>query len=403
MGTCYICGKEHVDYRRTVHTGNSYRTGISSRGRVHTSVASHTGVRTVCARCAFNMDYAVKKAEGAWGPVLGVLLILFSLILLIFSVFLGITGIAGGILLCIFPRKKGKENAELWYRANVDKYVDEVDIRNQMYQLQIEEAQNEKRRAQEEKYRIEQKQIAEDKLQIKELGQIFTERLNQEKDLLITKVQVYNKKFQRISITTPDEIKALVKELEEQENDCEKTLKKINKTCDDYIKQCKNSLSNKQIIEKSVKNIEQIRNILLNLVNTFVSGIKNTENQILRASLEISNGVDYICENDVVAVDISSIENSILLIESKEEKVVNNKNEVKEDKPLTEEEKKKSCMRDYIQSQLNKTDIEEIQKMEDLYFNTTSLSYFKDTIPSIRTFNSVEEYKTTIDKILSSL
>ena len=100
MGTCYICGKEHVDYRRTVHTGNSYRTGISSRGRVHTSVASHSGVRTVCASCALSIDYNAKK------------------------------------------------NAEIWYKTHFDQYVDEIDIRAKQYQLKVEEAQNERRRIQ---------------------------------------------------------------------------------------------------------------------------------------------------------------------------------------------------------------------------------------------------------------
>ena len=270
MGTCYICGKEHVDYRRTVHTGNSYRTGISSRGRVHTSVASHSGVRTVCASCALSIDYNAKK------------------------------------------------NAEIWYKTHFDQYVDEIDIRAKQYQLKVEEAQNERRRIQEKQYRNEQKKLLEDKIQIKDLGKIFTERLNQEKDLLITKVQVYNKKFKKISIVSSDEVKRLVKELEDQENDCDKTLKKINKLCDDYIKQCKNSLSNKVLIENSVKNIEQIRNVLLNLINTFVSGIKNTENQVLRASLEISGDKDYICENEIIGLDITSIDNLILLIENEE-------------------------------------------------------------------------------------
>lgn len=362
MGTCYICGKEHVDYRRTVHTGNSYRTGISSRGRVHTSVASHSGVRTVCASCALSIDYNAKKNAGAWGPVFGVSLIVLSLFILLFSRFFGFTGLISGILLCIFPSRNAKKNAEIWYKTHFNQYVDEIDIRAKQYQLKVEEAQNERRRIQEEQYRNEQKKLLEDKIQIKDLGKIFSERLNQEKDLLITKVQVYNKKFKKISIVSSDEVKRLVKELEDQENDCDKTLKKINKLCDDYIKQCKNSLSNKVLIENSVKNIEQIRNVLLNLINAFVSGIKNTENQVLRASLEISGDKDYICENEIIGLDITSIDNSILLIENEEKLESNDTNNQKKQKPLTEEEKKKVYMRDYIKEQLQRTDIEEIQK-----------------------------------------
>ncbi len=404
MGTCYICGKQHVDYRRTVYTGNSYRTGISSRGSIHSSVASHTGVRTVCARCAFNIDYEAHKSEGAWGPILGVLLIFISLVLLIINSVLGVVGIIGGVLLCIFPRKKGKENAQLWYNQNVDKYVDEVDLKAQQYQLQVEQAQIEQKRKREEQYQNEQRKILEDKIQIKELGKIFTERLTQEKDLLITKVQVYNKKFQKIEILNSDEIKKLIKELEDQEVDCEKTLKKINKICDDYIKQCRNSLSNKSVIEESIKNIEQIRNILLNLVNQFVSGIKNTENHVLRASLEISDNNHLICENDIIDLDIKGIDNSILLIESSDNSSSEESQSVSSDtKNLTEDEKKIVYMKEYINDQLNRTDSEEIQRMEDMYFNTSSLSYFKNTIPSYKSFNSIDEYKNKLREILKVL
>jgi len=37
MATCYICGKSHAEYRRSVYTGNSNRIGVSTRGNVHTS------------------------------------------------------------------------------------------------------------------------------------------------------------------------------------------------------------------------------------------------------------------------------------------------------------------------------------------------------------------------------
>ena len=70
---------------------------------------------------------------------------------------------------------------------------------------------------------------------------------------------------------------------------------------------------------------------------------------------------------------------------------------------MTEEEKKKVYMRDYIKEQLQRTDIEEIQKMENMYFNTSSLSYFKNTIPSLQDFSSIDEYKAKLQEILSIL
>lgn len=61
MGTCYICGKPHVNYRRTVTVGNSTRYSISSKGRSSTSYGLYYGTRTVCAKCALDIDYSNQK------------------------------------------------------------------------------------------------------------------------------------------------------------------------------------------------------------------------------------------------------------------------------------------------------------------------------------------------------
>ena len=135
MATCYICGKSHAEYRRTVQTGNSNRMGVSSRGRTSTSTTVHYGVRSVCAKCALNIDYKNKKNKGAWGFVLGAFL--FGLSIFICFVHgeyfnLGIFGVALGISFCIVPYYISCKKADIWYKENCDKYFDEYDLRQQI-------------------------------------------------------------------------------------------------------------------------------------------------------------------------------------------------------------------------------------------------------------------------------
>ena len=134
MATCYLCGKSHAEYRRQVKTGNSYRTGITSRGRTSFSTQSHYGPRCVCAECALQIDYNNKKqSAGAF-----VFNMFGGLSLAGFFFFLMIFG-TKGLPICIITSivcfvsaricKKNKEaEAVRWYEANKGQYVDRIDV-----------------------------------------------------------------------------------------------------------------------------------------------------------------------------------------------------------------------------------------------------------------------------------
>ena len=136
MGTCYICGKQHVNYRREVNVGNSIRNSFSSKGRSSTSIGSYYGKRTVCAKCALDIDYSnqmkmnIYLGMGIFGiivifilPIIGIMnenfinMCICSALILIPSVILIDKG-----------QKKAKKKADIWYQENKDKYIDEIDI-----------------------------------------------------------------------------------------------------------------------------------------------------------------------------------------------------------------------------------------------------------------------------------
>lgn len=70
MARCYICGSPNANFRRTVHTGNSYGVGISSRGTSYSSARAYYGKRSVCAKCAFKIDYNGQKQKYYWSWIL---------------------------------------------------------------------------------------------------------------------------------------------------------------------------------------------------------------------------------------------------------------------------------------------------------------------------------------------
>jgi len=128
MATCYICGKSHAEYRRSVHVGNSYRTGFSFRGRVSSSTTSHYGVRSVCASCALSIDYNNRKNSGNWGWGIGGALIGISILILFVNVAIGFCGISLGVLIGYLASSHAHKAADEWYQANSNNYVDIYDL-----------------------------------------------------------------------------------------------------------------------------------------------------------------------------------------------------------------------------------------------------------------------------------
>lgn len=65
MARCYICDSPNANFRRTVHTGTSYGGGIS-----YSSARAYYGKKSLCAKCAFKIDYNKQKQKYYWSWLL---------------------------------------------------------------------------------------------------------------------------------------------------------------------------------------------------------------------------------------------------------------------------------------------------------------------------------------------
>jgi uncharacterized protein (DUF983 family) len=295
MGTCYICGKQHVNYRRTVTVGNSTRYSISSKGRSSTSYGLYYGTRTVCAKCALDIDYSNQKNKiniysgisivafflvfilpfigmlldtDSWEHTYTKIMCVCSAIVLILDIIFLVKGI-----------KEAKKRADIWFQENKNQYVDEIDIQIMMQQKLLEERkqiENQKNNSRLE--HLEQ--------QLQESSSIFNERLNQEISVITNKQELLNTQLHSVE-ETEEKLSAAIKILEDFEKEVQKNLKTVNKLCDDYIKQCKSLVWDKKLLPSILENIEANRAHKINYLNALISSIKENENNALKKIVDL--------------------------------------------------------------------------------------------------------------------
>lgn len=70
-------------------------------------------------------------------------------------------------------------------------------------------------------------------------------------------------------------------------------------------------------------------------------------------------------------------------------------------KQLSKENAK--TVKEYIQRQLELSDISDMNRVQSSYFNTSSLSYLKIILPDINLISNLEEYKKQLKSILADL
>lgn len=273
MATCYICGKSHAEYRRSVYTGNSNRVGISSGGRIHTSTTAHYGLRTVCARCALDIDYRKRKNAGNWGIGVGIVLVILSFPFFSIAPVFSYCSLILGSLLGIAPCSIAHKKAENWYKENCEKYIDAYDIQQELKQRQksIKQLENQNN----------QKSV------FQELGKSFGARIEQEMKLLAAKADLLNATFDNKTINNIEECDKILATLKTLESEANAQDKQIQTLCNDYIKQCKKFDFNNRFIEDFLSSIENVRIQCINTVNEFLSQIKASENQLLQAKITI--------------------------------------------------------------------------------------------------------------------
>lgn len=68
-----------------------------------------------------------------------------------------------------------------------------------------------------------------------------------------------------------------------------------------------------------------------------------------------------------------------------------------------QDEKNKETIKEYINTQLEKTEMSDIYKFQELYFGTSSLAYMKELVPDVTGFSGISDYKTALQKVLKDL
>ena len=266
MGTCYICGKKKVYYRRTVHTGNSYRTGFSSRGTNYSSASQHYGSRIVCASCALKIDYNNRKEKGiVHGFFVGFTIAILSMFLLPYSLLYTIVTIIVGIIIGIGIGVEGYKSAKEWYLQNKNTYLDEIDL----IQEQRNTDNNEKLQ------------------QIYSNKEVMLESFKAGNDLLKTKVDVIVKKFQTFEVSSIAECDEYLNEVHQYEKEIIKAKESILKTyeeCTELSKQY--HISNEQLTD-IVESERICISEYTNASNTVITFLKDVENQLLQAKIKL--------------------------------------------------------------------------------------------------------------------
>lgn len=298
MATCYICGKSHAEYRRTVNTGTSNRAGVTSRGRSSYSTTVHYGMRTVCANCALNIDYNNKKQSAGFAACLSLGIIGFFCVSCdMFVHFLpnkgSITLTLGSAVLFIVAivcKSQKKKEADKWYEKNKNNYIDSADIRaeRELKLKRAKEIQKQIKQLEAEKSALEKQKVVSQ--QVEDMGNVFSEILTSEFNILETKKNMFNETFGDIEVNTVEECNEILRQLKDYEKDLNATETKVNKICDIYIKQCRALYpsASENDFENAKLGIEKSRTMLLNYINAFMTtGVRNGENQILQAIIEL--------------------------------------------------------------------------------------------------------------------
>lgn len=306
MGTCYICGKEHVDYRRTVFVGNSSRVNFSSRGRVSHSVSSYYGQRTVCAKCALNVDYKNKKQNIVGSIFLGIFLTI-GIILLLFG-YLNIEFLFSdnktsidcgwffsilGIIIFVFSQKITNENAEKWFKNNSANYVDYIDFQREEQQKKLQELQRLEVEKQNELRRLEQQRLIEAqqkeddiKSKIAVILKSFQERMIAEIENLNVRVKLMNKSYH---LETAQDCELAIKDCEQSLKMLENYKKDINKFCNDCKKQCETLVGGKIKASEYTGGLNETQIGFINMIDRVIVQLKDAENNILKEEVKIQN------------------------------------------------------------------------------------------------------------------
>ncbi len=90
--------------------------------------------------------------------------------------------------------------------------------------------------------------------------------------------------------------------------------------------------------------------------------------------------------------DYNNVEQQVSLIDKKHESF-----------SWLQDNKNKETVKEYVNAQLEKTDLSDIYKFQQLYFGTSSLEYMKEFVPDVTGYTNIDEYKSALQKLLKDL
>lgn len=293
MGTCYICGKQRVNYRRTVQTGSRY--GYSSRGTAYTSTSQ--GMRTVCASCALDIDFKNKRhamnAKKAVGIVVLALCAVFAPIIFIemfatdgifprytayFKIIMTastVLALIAGIVFIVLGVKSAHKKADVWYLQNKEKYIDDAYAKKAAMLEQSTKA-------------VEQKNKTDEIIApMRQAASIILNRVSQEMEILNAKANFINANYGTLNLATEQDCDNVLNDLKKYEIEMVKSKEDVSKLCNEYITQCKKYDVPQEIINDFTENVTKAEAMYANIANTFINQLKEGENQILQSKINI--------------------------------------------------------------------------------------------------------------------
>lgn len=282
MANCYICGKSHAEYRRNVPTGTSYRTSYSSRGRSYNSSSVRYGRRSVCAHCAFKIDYNNKRSTGFilssifGGTLIGIGILCGIILHYKITYNQGIGCIFFGLLISILGISLTQRKANKWKEENEGEYIDSYEIIQQEKLQKSIERENKKKQ-----------KFAERQQTLINILNTFKDEMQSEINFLVSRAEVFSKEHEDCKNDTIEEIDEILADIRAFANEMQLECKKIEDSYSELLTQTKklgfDTEDNNYIqLAANIKN-----SIIDSTIKSLLDQCRENENNMLQEKIQL--------------------------------------------------------------------------------------------------------------------
>lgn len=282
MANCYICGKPHAEYRRNVPTGTSYRTSYSSRGRSYNSSSVRYGRRSVCAHCAFKIDYNNKRSTGFilssifGGTLIGIGILCGIILHYKITYNQGIGCIFFGLLISILGISLTQRKANKWKEESEGEYIDSYEIIQQEKLQKSIERENKKKQ-----------KFAERQQTLINILNTFKDEMQSEINFLVSRAEVFSKEHEDCKNDTIEEIDEILADIRAFANEMQLECKKIEDLYSELLTQTKklgfDTEDNNYIqLAANIKN-----SIIDSTIKSLLDQCRENENNMLQEKIQL--------------------------------------------------------------------------------------------------------------------